>query len=156
MKHKLFIIGQLIFVFLILAGAFIFYPRAEMNLNGNKVEFKSINANVVILSSSSDFSNPRYVDLNDSIAFNLKPGTYYWKVGNGILESFSDEFKIDSEVGLQILEKNGSYELKNVGDVKLNVTKTKDGRFVGHVILGPEEGESIENEGVYTGGQNEQ
>src|SRR3989344_3973072 len=154
MRHKLFISLQLVFVVLILAGAFIFYPRAEMNLNGNKVEFKSINANVVILSSSPDFSNPRYVDLNDSIAFNLKPGTYYWKVGNGILESFSDEFKIDSEVGLQILEKNGSYELKNVGDVKLNVTKTKDGRFVGHVILGPEEGESVENEGVYIGGQN--
>src|SRR3989344_1449926 len=104
MRHKLFITVQLVFVALILVGVLMFYPRAELNLNGNKVVFKSINANVVILSSSPDFSNPRYVDINDSVSFNLKPGVYYWKASNGILESFSGEFRIDSEVGLQILD----------------------------------------------------
>ena len=155
MKHKWFILGQFIFLLLILIAIFIFYPRMDIDLEGNKVSFKSINANVIILSNNPDFSNPRYVDIEDNVTFNLKPGTYYWKASNGIIESFAEEFRIDSELGLEILEKNDSYELKNVGDVRINVSKTSEGRFVGRIILEPEQAEEIENQGVYTGRQNE-
>lgn len=155
MKHKLFIIVQLILVVAVLVGIFVLYPRASLELSGNTVRFSAGNARLIVLSNSPDFSNPRYIDIKDNVTFNLKPGTYYWKASNGIIESFSDEFRIDSEVGLQILEKNDSYELKNVGDVKINVSRTSDGRFVGRIILEPEQAEEIENEGVYTGRQDE-
>ena len=69
-------------------------------------------------------------------------------------KSFAKEFKIDSEVGLQIIEENGSQELKNIGDVKVNVTKTKDGAFVGYIILEPNESNQI-NDGDYLGRQDE-
>lgn len=150
--HKFFIIGQAVFITLILSGIFILYPRADFELNGNKVNFKSINANVIILSSNPDFSNSRFVDIIENVSFNLRPGVYYWKAGNGIIESFSNEFKIESEVGLQIIEKDDEKELKNVGNVKVNVSRNNDGVFVGRIILEPEEKEKIE-EGEYVGRQ---
>lgn len=155
MRHKLFIIVQLILVAVVLVGIFVLYPRASLELSGNTVRFSAGNAKLIVLSNSPDFSNPRYIDLDGNVTFNLKPGTYYWKASNGIIEGFVDEFRIESEIGLQILEKNDSYELKNVGDVKINVTRTSDGRFVGRIILEPEQAEEIENEGVYTGRQDE-
>ena len=37
--------------------------------------------------------------------------------------------------------------MKNVGDVKVNVTKTKEGGFVGYIILEPDESEKIDRSG---------
>ncbi len=152
MRHKWFILGQVVFVILVLIVVLVLYPRARVEVSGNKVSFSTINANAVILSASSDFSNARIIELNESVSFNLKPGTYYWKASNGFIESFSDEFNIDSDVGLKIIEKNGKEELKNVGNVKVNVTRTVNGTFVGHIILEPVDSEEI-NEGEYVGRQ---
>ncbi len=156
MNHKIFIIGQAAFLILFVVGIFIFYPRANVNVSGNIVNIKTSNANVIILSSNPDFSNPRYVDVKENVSFNLRPGTYYWKASNGVLESFSNKFKIESEVGLRILEKDGKEELKNVGNVKVNVTKTKEGGFVGHIILEPDNSEEIKDGGQYVGKQADQ
>ena len=153
--HRIFIVTELVFITLIIVGIFIFYPRANINLEGNKVNFKSINANLIILSANPDFSNPRYVDIEENVSFNLKPGRYYWRAANGIIEGFSNKFEIYSDVGLQIIEAGNEYELRNVGDVRVNVTKTQEGRFVGHIILEPEESERIENEGEYVGRQSD-
>lgn len=156
MRHKWFILGQLILVALFLVAVFILYPRANLELNGNTVRFSSGNAKLIIISNNPDFSNSRYIDMNDSaISFNLKPGTYYWKASNDIIEGFSDKFTIDSDIGLQIIEKGGNYTLKNVGDVKINVSRTKDGGFVGRIILEPDDISDIENKGIYTGRQDE-
>ena len=154
--HKVFILVQLFIVLIVIIALFSIYPRASLDLNGNTVEFKSVNAKVIILSKNPDFSNPRFIDiLNDkNISFNLKPGTYYWKAGNDIIEGFVKEFKIDSEVGLEIIEKEESSELKNVGNVKINVTKTESGGFVGHIILEPDESEKIKD-GEYVGRQDD-
>ncbi len=155
-RHKWFIVGQVFLVVIIAIALFIFYPRAQIDINGNKVSFNSINANLIIISSNPDFSNPRYVGLNDSsISFNLKPGTYYWKAGNSIIEGFSKEFKIESNVGLEIIEKDGNKELQNVGNVKVNISKTNDGGFVGRIILEPDASEIIEDEGNYVGREDE-
>ena len=158
MKHKMFIICQAIFVVATLAAILVFYPRASLDLIGNKASFRSLNANVIIISSNPDFSNPRYVDINDSASFNLKPGTYYWKASNGVIEGLSKKFRIDSDIGLKIVEKDNEHELKNVGDVRVNVTKTKNGTFVGYIVLEPEESEEIENEEdkAYTGRQDDE
>jgi hypothetical protein len=154
MKNKLFVSLQLIFLAVAIISILIFYPRTSFELNGNSVSFNVINANVIVISKNSDFSNSRYVDINDSLTFNLKPGKYYYKAINGIIKGFTKEFEIDSEIGLEIIEKNGEKELKNVGDVKINVTKRKDGIFVGHVILEPEE-KSVIEDGDYIGRQDE-
>ena len=149
MNHKIFIVSQAVIVFVFLVGIIILYPKASLELDGNRVNFKTINANLIIISSNPDFSNPRFLDVEKNVSFSLKPGKYYWKAGNGIIESFSKEFEIESAVGLEILDKD---ELKNIGNVKVNVTKNKDGTFVGHIILEHEESEKIEG-GDYVGKQ---
>ena len=117
----------------------------------------SINANAIILSENSDFSNPRYLDLSErkNISFNLKPGKYYWKADNFIIEGLKKEFTIESEVGLNINRVENRTDLVNIGNVKINITKDDEGIIVGHVILGPEESEKIEDSGEYTGRQTE-
>lgn len=153
--HKIFIIAQIVFAIIVIIALFILYPRARLDLEGNVVNFNTINANVIILSANPDFSNPRYIDIENNISFNLKPGKYYWKAGNGIIEGLSNEFEIKSEVGLSIIEKDDAREIQNVGNVKVNVTKTADGGFVGHIILEPDESEQIGNESGFTGRQDD-
>jgi len=42
-----------------------------------------------------------------------------------------------------VYEKEDEDELVNIGNVKINVTKSKSGVMVGHIILEPEESEEI-------------
>jgi len=149
MKSKKIIIGQIIFLVVIGIVIYSLYPRTSMTLNGNTVKFSSINANLIILSENPDFSNPRYLDINDEVEFSLKPGKYYWKSSNSYIEGLKKELIIDSEVGLSL---EGEEELVNIGNVKINVTK-KDGKMVGNIILDIDESENVSNEGEYTGRQ---
>ena len=151
--NKYFILMQLIFVVLVLTGIFFVYPRTNLDIEGDFISFNSINAKVIIISENPDFSNPRYLDLEEigNSSFKINPGTYYWKADNGILTGLTNEFTIDSEVGMEI--ENDS-ELVNVGNVKLNVSKNKNGVFVGHIILEPDESTEIENKNeTYVGRQ---
>jgi hypothetical protein len=139
----------------VIIGLFIFYPRAEVSVVGNFVRFSSINANVIVISENPDFSNPRYLLLNETkaINLNLKPGTYYWKGDNGFIEGMKNEFTIKSEVNIKINNGNES-EVVNVGNVKINLRKNQDGVMVGKIILDTNESEKIENTNeTYVGGQ---
>lgn len=149
---------------------FALYPKAEMELNGNFVKFRGINSNVIIISENPDFSNPRYFDVSKGIegengkemSFELAPGKYYWKSSNGYIEGLEKQFEIKSEVGMkierecegEICEENES-ELVNVGNVKINVTQSKEGIMVGHIILEPDQSQQVEDkpDEVYEGGQ---
>ena len=158
LKHKAIII-QAIFLIIVLAAIYFIYPRTSVDVQGNSIQFKSMNANVIILSENPDFSNPRYLDLEEgkNISINLNPGKYYWRASNDLIEGLKKEFTIESEVGMKMeIEENAS-RLVNVGNVKINVSKTRDGMMVGHIILEPEEGEEVENQQdvKYTGGQND-
>lgn len=153
--HKIFIVVQILLVVFFAIGLFVFYPRADLEVSGNTVMFDAWNAEVIILSMNPDFTNPRYVDIEENVSFSLKPGTYYWKASNGILEGFEKEFEIKSEVGLEIIAKGNEKELKNLGNVKVNVSRTREGGFVGYIILEPDEDSSIEDEGEYIGRQDE-
>lgn len=144
--QAIFLIG--VFVFILFA-----YPRTNVNVKGNAVMFDSINTNTITISENPDFSNPRFIDINKNVTIYLKPGTYYWKAGNGLIEGLSGEFVIDSELGLAINRDENETNLVNVGNVKINVTKTGD-IFVGYIILEPNETEKIEDKGNYTGRQN--
>ena len=147
-KHIKIVAMQLIFLALVLAFVYFMYPKAEVNVKGNIVNFKSINAKVIAISEAPDFSNPKYIELNESYNFSfiLEPGTYYWKADNGLISGFKNEFKINSEVGMKINKKENESELKNIGNVKINVTRTKEGVMVGRIILEPDEAEKIEDE----------
>lgn len=149
------ITGQAVFLVLVIALLYSFYPRANVDVNGNWIKFNSINANVIMISENPDFSNPRYIDLSEgkNLSLSLNPGTYYWKSDNGIIEGMKHEFTIESEVGLGINKTENETDLVNIGNVKINVTKGGDGVMVGHIILEPDESEKIEDKGNYAGRQ---
>ena len=156
MKHNIWIItGQGIFLVLVIALIYNYYPKTSADVNGNWVKFETINANVIMISENPDFSNPRYIDLTESknISYNLDPGTYYWKSDNGVIEGISHKFTIDSEVGMNLNKTENESELVNIGDVKINVTKNDNGVMVGHIILEPDESEKIDDNGSYVGRQ---
>lgn len=157
-KHIKIIMVQGIFLAVALIALYLLYPKINVDIDGTLVRFSSINANVVIISENPDFSNPRYLELGErkNITFDLRPGTYYWKASNNLIEGLEKEFTIESEVGMKVDIKEGNEsKLVNIGNVKLNVTKNKEGMMVGHIILEPEESEEIENSGEYTGRQND-
>ena len=156
-QHMKIIIGQVIFIVLALALVFMLYPKTSMGVNGNAVSFNSGNADVIIISENPDFSNPRYLDFGNesNLSFSLKPGTYYWKPANNFILGMAKKFTIESGVGMKIEKQGNESDLVNAGDVKINVTKTKEGITIGYIILEPEEGEMIEDsEDInYTGRQ---
>ena len=64
-KHMKVIGIQVMFLVVVGIALYVMYPSANIELYGNRVAFKSINANVVALSINPDFSNPRYLDFNN-------------------------------------------------------------------------------------------
>ena len=151
MKNKI-IIGELVFLILIITAIYVFYPKVDYDINGEVIRFNSINSDVVIFSESPDFSNPRYINFeNEETYVRLDPGKYYWKAANNFVKGFKNEIEIDSEVGLEIDRDDEDAEIKNIGNVKINITKTDDGITIGHIILDPLESEKIEDIGEYTG-----
>lgn len=157
-KHIKIIIVQAIFLIGIAVVLYLLYPKINVDIDGTLVRFSSVNANVVIISENPDFSNPRYLELGErkNITFDLRPGKYYWKASNNLIEGLEKEFTINSEVGMKVDIKEGNEsKLVNIGNVKLNVTKNKEGMMIGHIILELNESEEIENSGEYTGRQND-
>lgn len=153
MKHRIIIAMQAVFLILVFSVLYLLYPRVNVEVDKDWVKFNSINAKVIMISENPDFSNPRYIEIEKgrNLSFNLKPGTYYWKPDNGIVSGLKNEFKIEPEVGMKLEKEENETNLVNVGNVKLNVTKNKEGVMVGHIILEPEQAEKIEDSGVYIG-----
>lgn len=156
MKHMKIVIAQAVFLIAIFSVVYLIYPRTDIKLQEDNVNFKSINANAIVISENPDFSNSRYIKVgrDENISINLKPGTYYWKPTNDYIEGFQKSFTIESEVGLKIDMKENDSTLVNIGNVKVNVTRTKEGILVGHIILEPNESQKIE-EGKYEGRQDD-
>lgn len=154
-KNKTIIALQIIFLFAVFLIIFLIYPKANVSIHGNLVKFSSENADVIIISENPDFSNPRYLDLKEikNMALDFQPGKYYWKPYNEIVEGFAREFDIESEVGLKINKTENESNLVNIGNVKINVTRTKAGVMVGRIILEPKQAEKIEDSGQYVGRQ---
>lgn len=156
-KHLAIILVQGLFLFLIASLVYYFYPTTNATVDKDWVNFNSINANVIMISENPDFSNPRYLDLTQrkNISLNLNPGTYYWKSDNGIIEGLRHEFVVNSEVGMKVDKSDNQSNLVNIGNVKINVTRNKEGVLVGNVILSPEQYEQIEDSGSYVGRQDD-
>lgn len=135
MKNKL-IIGQVIFLAAVFAAIYLLYPKINVKISGNIVNFNSINANLIIISENPDFSSPIYLIAEKNTSIDLKPGTYYWKPSNNLIQGIAKKLIIKPENGEEI--KNESESL-NTENVKINVTKTKEGALVGRIILEPDE-----------------
>ena len=158
MNHKKIIALQGIFLLAVLLAVYMIYPKVQFEIHGDAINFKAINAKVIMISANPDFSNARYINIGkgENVSFNLEPGKYYWRTSNGIIQGFENSFEIPSEVGLGIQENENDSELENIGNVKVNITKTKEGTMVGYIIIEPEESEKIENQNeTYQGGQYE-
>jgi len=147
-KHLKLIVVEVIFLFGVFLGIYFAYPWADVNIEGNVVKFDSISAEIIVISENSDFSNSRYLEIEkgENISFELPPGKYYWKSDNGIIESLKNEFVVQSEVAMEINREENKSELENVGNVKINITKNEGGIIVGHIILGPDNSEEIQDE----------
>jgi hypothetical protein len=150
----MFVIQAVILIGFVL-GIYFLYPRTDVEVNKDIVNFKKINANVIIISENPDFTNPRYLDFEDreNISFSLKPGIYYWKASNKYIEGLGKEFTINSEVGMKVEVGEEGSRVVNVGNVILDVKKDENGKMVGHVILDTGASDEINNSGVYTGRQ---
>jgi len=164
-KHVKVILVQVIFLTVVFTIIYFMYPKINVDIDGETVSFNSINTNMIIISENPDFSNSRYLDIEEreNVSFNLKPGTYYWRVANNYIEGLKNEFTIESEVGMKIDRKTENdvgeneedeSELVNIGNVKLNVTKGQEGVLIGYIILEPNESAEIEDKDEkYTGRQ---
>ena len=153
-KNMLVILAQLVFLIIVIIGIYILYPKVNVNVNGDWVNFKSINGNVIMLSQNPDLSNPRYIELNKSenLSFNLDPGVYYYKADNGVIAGITNKIEIKSVVGMEINKSGNDSNLVNVGNVKINVTK-KGGTMVGYIVLDPSDSQKINDSMNYTGRQ---
>ncbi len=147
MKIRKIILVQLVFVIASLTFVYFMYPRTTFEISNNSASFKSINANVILISENPDFTNARRIDLSKdkNTTLDLVPGTYYWKPVNTFVNGISKTFTIDSNVGMEIKRKENESDLVNVGNVKINITKSKDGIMTGRIILEPNESEIIED-----------
>jgi len=152
-KNMKIIAVQSAFLLMVLLLIYFLYPKVNVDVDESWVRFQSINAKVIMISNNPDFSNPRFLDFSErnNFSYNLEPGTYYWKSSNNLINGLQNKFTIESEVGLGIDREDENTSLINVGNVKINVTKNKDGVMVGHIILEPEETQEIEDKGEYVG-----
>jgi hypothetical protein len=141
------ILVQGIFLVLVLGLIYYMYPRTQVDVKADWVNFNSINAKVIMISENPDLSNPRYIEIEPGkkLSYELYPGTYYYKSDNGIIQGLKNEFKIDSRVGLNLKDKGNQSDLVNVGNVRINVTRARNGMMVGHIILEDGGEEAIEN-----------
>ena len=154
MRRNIKITGiQVLLLAVLFLGIFMLYPRVDYSLNNNFLHFSSINANVIMISKSPDFNDTRYIDLRsvDDVSINLEPGKYYWKPYNSFIEGRVKEIEIDPFVTLGINDDGENDTLVNLGNVRLNVTKGKDGKMVGRVILDPEESDTDESADEFIG-----
>ena len=118
------IIGILIYLFFSTAPGQI-YPLHGMTIIEPDFNFEIENGEVVIISIDENFTNPIILKENSDIF--LPPGLYYWKVKSIFRESDIRNFTIQENVGLNLKERAKNYELQNVGNVDLNVTRENKG-----------------------------
>ena len=119
-----------IFVALAIYTDYLVYPDDGALLKSTRIEFKKLGLGNIFVDDNKDFTSP--LVSKPPFILELTPGLYFWR-GTGISEVYS--FTIVSEVALN-LKLNGSYQLENAGNVKVNVT-IADKKFspIGYAIL---------------------
>src|SRR3989339_409678 len=135
----IFIIGILIYLFFSTAPKQV-YPLSGMTISDPDFKFEIENAKKVILSENTEITLP--------------PGVYYWKVQDDLRESEIKNFTIESNVALNLREKNENYELENKGNVDLNVSKKTGSLFTSDIVINVGESQEVEKDNsTYEGRQ---
>ncbi len=148
-KTKKIIIIEAIFVIGVLAYLFFstvpnqIYPLSGMTIIEPDFNFEIENGEVVMISIDENFTNPIILKENSDIF--LPPGLYYWKVKSIIRESEIRNFTVKGYVALALKERGENYELQNMGNVDLNVTKKKEG-ITSNTILDVGESKEVEKD----------
>jgi len=136
------IIGILIYLFFSTAPGQI-YPLHGMTIIEPDFNFEIENGEVVMISIDENFTNPIILKENSDIF--LPPGLYYWKVKSIFRESEIRNFTVQENVGLNLKERVENYELQNVGNVDLNVTRENKG-VTSNTILDVGESKEVEKD----------
>ncbi len=151
---KKFVMSQIGAVIFIIVFLILLYPRVGIEKNSDIVRFYStlsLMENGIEISKSKDFSNSGVLEVGSEKIVKLEPGEYYFRPYNKLLRGFVRKLIVDSDVSLTVGE---DYEVRNVGNVKINVKRTNDGNYVGVVQLSPNEGFLEDQSGVdYEGRQ---
>ncbi|HLD55042.1 MAG TPA: hypothetical protein VJB35_02155 [Candidatus Nanoarchaeia archaeon] len=147
----IFIIGILIYLFFSTAPKQV-YPLSGMTISDPDFKFEIENAKKVILSTNENLSNP--IILSENTEITLPPGVYYWKVQDDLRESEIKNFTIESNVALNLREKNENYELENKGNVDLNVSKKTGSLFTSDIVINVGGSQEVEKDNsTYEGRQ---
>ena len=119
-----------IFVVLAIYTDYLVYPDDGSVLDSTRVGFRKIGLGNILVDDNIFFTSP--IKINPPFILELSPGLYFWR-GTGISEIYN--FTISSKVALN-LKLNGTYQLENAGNVKVNVT-IANRRFspLGYAIL---------------------
>lgn len=118
------------------------------------VVFSFDRAERILIDDNLQFTSPQVFEVKDNLLITLPPGAYYWKV-EGSLESEVRQLTIESHVALKVRDAgNGSYELVNAGNTRLNVDIYDHGRLTGNVIVETENSTVAEGT-MFKGGQHE-
>ena len=155
--EKKIVIVELIFIVGVLAYLFFstapnqLYPIHGMTIIEPDFNIEIENGEQVLISIDENFTNPIVLDEGSEIT--LKPGIYYWKVKSKFRESEVKSFVIESNVALDIKEREENYELQNSGNVDLNVTRDKKGITNGFSINVGESEEVEKDNSEYEGEQ---
>lgn len=121
--EAVFILGVFAYLFFSTAPSQIF-PLQGMVIIEPDFVFEIENGETVLISIDENFTNQIVLREGDEIV--LPPGEYFWKVKSTYRESEIKTFTIQSQAGLNIKEREQNYELKNSGNVDLNVTKENE------------------------------
>jgi hypothetical protein len=129
-------------------------PIDNYSTSETTVLFSIENADRILIDDNADFTTPEEYAVKDGAEINLEPGEYYWKavgVGNSEVRTL----KIMSEVNLEMRDSGeGSYEIVNSGNVRLNVEVYNGSNLVENVKLGIGE-ERLSGGDKFVGGQDE-
>ena len=142
------IIGSLIsLIFLVgYVSPLVIAPVDNYESSGRGVLFLIENAEELLIDNNMDFSSPDKYNIKDGLKIDLEPGIYYWKAV-GVVNSKIRTLTINSEVNLELrASEDGSYEVVNVGNIRLNVDVYNGTELVDKVKL--EVSEKLESMGT--------
>lgn len=127
-KKEIIIVLNLIVVTILLThfNILLEYPKnnehlldkdIELRWKGNYDEYK------LYIDENKEFNSPiiKKVTGNSYFIDNLDFGTYYWKIETEKISSPTWKFTIDSNIAINMIEKEDSIEIKNVGNTDLNL-----------------------------------
>ena len=147
LRTDLIVIGITLVSLLFLIGyaqPLIISPNNELISSNNSVLFSFDKASYLLIDENPEFTSPEKIYVENNLAVNLKPGTYYWKIG-GVLQSEVRKFTIESRIELKFKEnlENNSYDVVNAGNTRLLVNVLNNTSIISHVVLDVDESTNI-------------